>query len=619
MSLPAKAICVVGVGPRGLAILERLCANHTGERRLTVHVVDPYPAGPGRVWRTRQSHHLLMNTVTSQISQFTDDSVPCAGPIRPGPSLYEWLRSPDAEADAERNGWPGAGALGPDDYPTRAQYGRYLAWVFAHITASAPGNVQVFTHRATAVALDEDAAGQCVVLEDGTRLAGLDAVVLALGHGPTQLTSEERQFATFAGRHGLLYVPPGNPADLDLAGIEPGAPVAIRGLGLAFFDVVALLTEGRGGKFVPELDGLRYVPSGREPVLYAGSRRGVPYQARGENQKGAAGRHEPLFLTLDAVRGIRANPEATFRGDVWPLLDAEVRAVYHRAQVAERTDHATAERFLKVYLAAPAEERTGVLRAYGLGAADELDWELIERPWGDREFADREEFGRWLVGHLREDVRNARGGNVDNPLKAALDVLRDLRNEVRLAIDHAGITGASYRDEVAGWFTPLNAYLSIGPPRSRVEEMIALVESGVLHVVGPDARVGIDPVRKGFLFGSAAIPGSEARATALVEARIPEANLRGSTNPLLRHMLATGQCRAYRIPDPRGDYETGGLDVTARPYRLVAASGIPHPRRFAYGVPTEYVHWVTAAGIRPYVGSVILEDADAIARAVLGS
>jgi hypothetical protein len=34
-------------------------------------------------------------------------------------------------------------------------------------------------------------------------------------------------------------------------------------------------------------------------------------------------------------------------------------------------------------------------------------------------------------------------------------------------------------------------------------------------------------------------------------------------------------------------------------------------------VPTEAVHWVTAAGIRPGVNSVTLGDADAIARMVL--
>ncbi|MFJ5531758.1 FAD/NAD(P)-binding protein [Streptomyces sp. NPDC093261] len=610
---PTRTICVVGAGPRGLAVLERLCANHAGERRLSVHVVDPCPPGPGRTWRTRQSPHLLMNTVTSQVSQFTDDSVHCAGPIRPGPSLYDWLQR--AEAGTTKD-WAGAEELGPDDYPSRAQYGRYLEWVFAHLVATAPDTLRIVVHAATAVALDEDPIGQCLTLDDGTRLTGLDAVVLALGHGPNEPAAEERRLTAFADRHGLRYLPAANPADLDLDGIASGEAVALRGLGLAFFDVLALLTEGRGGKFVATPDGLQYLPSGQEPVLYAGSRRGVPYQARGENQKGPTGRHEPLFLTLDAVRRIRAMTGATFRQHVWPLLDAEVRTVYHHALVAQRTDRSTADRFLAEYLAA-ASGRTAVLRRYGVTEADEWDWHRVERPWGRREFTDRSDFTRWLLDHLREDARQARGGNVDNPLKAALDVLRDLRNEVRLAIDHAGITGTSYRDEVVGWFTPLNAYLSIGPPVSRIEEMTALVEAGVLQVVGPRTRVRPDPRREGFLIGSDAIPGSEARATTLIEARIPEVDLRRSGNPLLRHLLRTGQCRSHSIPDPDGAYETGGLDVTRRPYRVVDAAGVPHPRRFAYGVPTEFVHWATAAGIRPGVGSVILEDADAIARAAL--
>ena len=35
-------------------------------------------------------------------------------------------------------------------------------------------------------------------------------------------------------------------------------------------------------------------------------------------------------------------------------------------------------------------------------------------------------------------------------------------------------------------------------------------------------------------------------------------------------------------------------------------------------MPTEGVHWVTAAGIRPGVNSVTLQDSDAVALAVLG-
>ena len=57
--------------------------------------------------------------------------------------------------------------------------------------------------------------------------------------------------------------------------------------------------------------------------------------------------------------------------------------------------------------------------------------------------------------------------------------------------------------------------------------------------------------------------------------------------------------------------------MTQSPYHLLDATGTPHPRRFAFGIPTEAVHWATAAGARPGVNSVTLGDADAIARAAL--
>jgi hypothetical protein len=83
-------------------------------------------------------------------------------------------------------------------------------------------------------------------------------------------------------------------------------------------------------------------------------------------------------------------------------------------------------------------------------------------------------------------------------------------------------------------------------------------------------------------------------------------------------MPGDGECTTYRIPTTgTGFFETNGLAVTDRPYHLLNADGRPHPRRFAFGVPTESVHWVTAAGIRPGLDSVILGDADSIAHACL--
>ncbi|MEU2265785.1 FAD/NAD(P)-binding protein [Streptomyces olindensis] len=630
-------VCVVGAGPRGLSVVERICANVRRSAEplaCTVHLVDPAAPGAGRVWRTDQSRQLLMNTVASQVTMFTDSSVTMRGPVEPGPSLYEWARRLAAEASPDAPGGPEeeygeatlaeAQSLGPDSYPTRAFYGAYLRWVLRTVVDGAPASVSVRFHRCRAVALDDAPDGQVVTLEGGARLTGLDAVVLAQGHVPARPDPHTLTLARFAADHGLAHEPPCNPADADLSAIRPGEPTLLIGLGLNAFDHIALLTEGRGGSFERKGDELVYLPSGREPQLYAGSRRGVPYHARGENEKGAYGRHEPRLLSPPVIARLRAAAEhgtpVDFRTDVWPLIAKEVESVYYGALLARRRGRAATGAFTARFLAAArGAEEDELLTRHGIGRGERWDWEWIERPYGSREFATQDSYREWLLEYVRQDVRAAREGNVSGPLKAALDVLRDLRNEVRLVVDHAGISGESYRDDLDGWYTPLNAFLSIGPPTQRIEEMSALIEAGVLDVLGPGLRVSTDPVRPAFVAWSARIPGHRVRVSALIEARLPPPSLRRTADPLLSHLLHTAQCRPYRIPGRGAEaYETDGLDVTDRPYRLIDAQGRAHPRRFAYGVPTEAVHWVTAAGIRPGVDSVTLGDADAIARAVLG-
>lgn len=623
-------MAVVGAGPRGLSVLERLCANERAapaHGAVTVHLADPALPGAGAVWRPDQSRHLLMNTVASQITLFTDASSRIDGPVEPGPALHAWAR--DVAAAGERSGeeaWVLAEArrLGPDTYPTRAFYGRYLHDCFRRVVAGAPAHVTVQVHRSRAVALT-DAHGtaggpQSLQLADGTRLDGLDAVVLALGHVPARLTPAEARTAGLARLHGLAYLGPANPAEADLSGVEPGSTVLLRGLGLNFFDYMALFTTGRGGTFHRAgSGGLVYRPSGREPRLCAFSRRGVPYHARGDNQKGPSGRYLPRLLTPARIAALRERGPLRFTADLWPLIAAEVEGVYYGTLLTALGRDAERAEFTARYLAAGASgEREELLDTYGVPAGRRWDWERIAAPHKGRDFTGREAFRRWLLGRLRADVRAAREGNVDGPLKAALDVLRDLRNEVRLAVDHAGLDGDSHRDELERWYTPLNAFLSIGPPARRIEEMAALIEAGLLEVTGPGTEVRLDVRDPAFVAVSPEVPGPPVRAAALIEARLPEPDLRRTEDPLLRHLLDTGQCAPYRVPSAVGPaHETGGLAVGGRPYHLLAADGVAHPRRCAYGVPTESVHWVTAAGIRPGVDSVTLADADAIARSLL--
>ncbi|HVH21003.1 MAG TPA: FAD/NAD(P)-binding protein, partial [Pseudonocardia sp.] len=88
----AAAIAIVGAGPRGVGLLERLAASAPELDRgpLTVHLIDPYPAGAGRIWRHAQSPLLKLNSMTRDVTVFTDDSCTIEGPVRSGPSLSEW-------------------------------------------------------------------------------------------------------------------------------------------------------------------------------------------------------------------------------------------------------------------------------------------------------------------------------------------------------------------------------------------------------------------------------------------------------------------------------------------------------------------------------------------------
>jgi hypothetical protein len=63
----AIRIAVIGLGPRGLSMLERLCANASvilpAGYELLLHLIDPHAGNGGRVWRDNQNPVLLINAV----------------------------------------------------------------------------------------------------------------------------------------------------------------------------------------------------------------------------------------------------------------------------------------------------------------------------------------------------------------------------------------------------------------------------------------------------------------------------------------------------------------------------------------------------------------------------
>ena len=100
---------------------------------------------------------------------FTDESVRCEGPVRPGPSMAEWADAVRAGGLVTAELTSEVRALTATSFPTRRLQSAYLSWVFDHVVASLPEGVSVCVHPASVVDVGEEPDGrQTVTLDDGS-------------------------------------------------------------------------------------------------------------------------------------------------------------------------------------------------------------------------------------------------------------------------------------------------------------------------------------------------------------------------------------------------------------------------------------------------------------------
>ncbi|MHA7283123.1 FAD/NAD(P)-binding protein [Arthrobacter sp. TMS2-4] len=639
----ARQVAVIGGGPRGTSVVERLIAGHRalGEAApaLVIRVVEPQDPGPGHVWRPDQSRLFLMNT-PCLYPTVVPVGAP-AGGIAPAPvglSFDAWRERvvaglvPGLDGDDVTE----CAGLASQDFPSRALYGRYLAWMFGEVVRAAPSNVAVVHHRNEAVGLHRNAAARHggrdwrITLDDGSRF-DVDEVVLALGHLAATLTPEQGRLQDAAARHGLQYWPPAVPADVSWNRLPAGKTVLVRGLGLNFFDAMIQLTEGRGGRFVSGDDGrLVYAPSGKEPRLVAASRRGVPYRAKASLDSYVPRSVVLRFCTLDRALAFRASGvQPGFDHDLWPLLHRDVLWAYYSTlgRTAPAMLHTPPEAFLADLDAAlatdgPSWEAAAARAVERAVPADlRLDVEALAHPFAGRRFADGAAFTTAVLAYLDADAAGSARGE-DDPLKMAIGAMNAGRTVIKQVVADGGISVASWNAELRGWFEPLVEGLASGPPPLRIAQLAALVRAGIVRFVGPNPSFGFDPDSGQFRAASPWVSGDSFTANYLVEAMMPANRVSTSLSPLMRQMLRDGIVRPATFLGEAGiPVTTSGLDVTPPPYRAVDGSGREQGSLFVIGLQLASVQWGIAiaaqAGASLEGGSRTLLDADTIAGAVL--
>ncbi|MFI0801708.1 FAD-NAD(P)-binding [Amycolatopsis lurida] len=617
-------LAVVGAGPRGVGVLERLGANAAellGGRRLVVHLVDPFPAGAGRVWRYEQSPLLRMNSMPEDVTVFTDDTVRIDGPIRPGPSLIEWarlVRSGGLDTEIDDSLRAELEALQCDHFPTRRLQSAYLAWFHRKVRAELPAGIEVVEHRTRAVRL-EDGEPQSLWLEGRAEPLAVDAVLFTVGHLDAEPDEREAALADFAARHDLAYYPAGYTADVDYSAIGPGETVLVRGFGLAFVDLMLLLTEGRGGRFEEQAcGGLKYHPSGAEPVLHVGSRRGVPYHAKiGYRLRGKPLRL-PKFFDAHAIGKLCAVPgRIDFRRDVWPLISKEIAWAYYSELCTAHPERVRMD--FAVFADAFADAAPGELDALVARAVpspdDRLDLDRLDRPMAGKDFGTAEEYGKELREYVEADLSRRADPEYSADL-GAFTALLSVMGQLPALVQTGRLDAVSQLSDLDGWFLGFFSYFASGPPPRRLEELLALQDAGLVSFLGAEMRVSADEERRAFVASGASFPG-ETEARTLVEARLPEPSITRASDVLLRQLHASGALGEEAVVDTvTGDRLLAGrIHTRVSDGRMLDREGRPHPRRFALGPHTS----ARSAGAftRPRTNALPFRQNDVVAREIL--
>ncbi len=580
---PTVDFAIVGLGAWGLCVLERTVSQARRTNAcIRVHVIEPGQLGGG-VYSVEQPDFLVLNNACGQLSLYASPDSDEERPYALG--LHEWAvakgyRWVGYECRITTEGAP----IQPTDYLPRRLMGEYLAWFYEVLVADAPRNLDIVRHYAAVLDISAQLGGrESLLLDNGEELT-VGHVVLTSGH---TLNDELIGDST-----SVRYLRP-YPVEYFDDHIRPGAPIAISGMGLVAYDLLTALTVGRGGTF-EELGALkRYVRSGREPVINLYSRSGIPSCAKSAHGTDPTGDYQPVVATPEAFAQLTSPGAASvrsqvdFRTSLLPLLYAEMQARYHT--------HAA-------YLKGGAKEsgavRNQLRAAHDQGRFAEAVAEL-ERLYGGfdpashlfagtgRHYTSGRDYQSQVYEMIETDLDEAltEGGS---PVKAAQEVFRILRDQLRSVIEFGGLTLESYIDfqsNIRGRITRLEA----GPPPMRSQQLLALLDAGLVHVsLGPNPELAPTADGRVALRSTQLDRLSAVTVSSVVRGHLDLPSLARSVSPLLSRLYAKGRLTQLSY----GDTAVGSvaIDQEFHPYD---AEGRLQPNLSLLGVLTEGTRYFT--------------------------
>lgn len=559
----ALHISIIGLGSRGISILEKILAyalydNFLKKCNIELNLFDEESKYGCGTHSSTQPDNLLVNTVSSQMTVFSDSTVNNSHFLING-------------------------------YYSRKLLGEYLKWSLDYLCSIAPMHItiNICNEKVNSISQNGDSWD---IKTDKNKKYFAHYVFITTGH------EEEANVDDCSSKKLFPAYPIARLKDL----IEPRMVIGIRGLGLTFFDVISDMTEGRGGKFIKKNNELRYIPSGKEPVMIGFSRSGLPFYARAKGQKELREQYKPRIITFYKIKELKKiYKKIDFQKHILPLIIQELELVYTFAFLVRNNSYFSAYKFENEYFLCDENNRSKVVEKYIAKESDRFNWEKLCYPI--KQPYNKASYSRLLIKHIEYDLKNALEGNVQNPIKSASDVLRDIRDIIRFTIDFSSLTGKSHK-----WlnenFIPKMNRIAVGPPLSRVEQMLCLVRQNILRIdLGPG--VVIENQDNKFLLKS--LFGEKITVDKIIDAKISTLKFKESNNLLLNSLYISGIAKQFN----NDGYETGGLTVNKN-LNIIDNNGKVVKTIFSLGVPTEGCKFYTFILPRPFVNSTALTDAE---------
>ncbi|MDA8585050.1 FAD/NAD(P)-binding protein [Rhodobacteraceae bacterium] len=414
-------IAIVGLGPRGLGAIEalRVAAIKKGTQ-LEMHLFDPeaWP-GVGPNYSPDQTSNCILNLPTRAIQ------------ITPDQRLQLGIGNFDE--------WVG-GDCDPDEFPTRARLGEYFADRFRRSTACA--SEDDFKHYRLGVtrAIKSDSGWQ---LEAGEQSFGpFDEVLLTQGQPLTAPDPQLRRWRPHAEARSATLISAYPDKDLlHAAQSWAGHSVGVRGLGLSTFDVLRVLTLGLGGSF----QNGTYQPSGREPG------RILPFSLDGQ---------APLPKPIDAQLDARFDPTV-----------AEADRFLNVARRSLSGDTKAARAALFDSLITPSVR---IMNEFGVGVDAKAIATWLASEWDDPGVQETKS----PVEALRSNTEIARGDAPPSIEFTIGQIWRKWQDDLRRVFGETEVS-RDIADATIGFDEGLKR-VSYGPPLRSAEELLALVDCGIV-------------------------------------------------------------------------------------------------------------------------------------------